>query len=689
MTMKTLRPLALLLCLGSSAASVPDPGPSGEPAPPGAATQTAPAPPGPWEEPQEEEPPAAPPLAGGPTIVWRAWTPRVLQVARDLDRPILLFLTNPWNTMGAVMDANTFTDGRVIGVIRELFVPVRVDVDRRPDVEERFGAGGLPGVAIVLPSGESMYLKTPRGNYMRAATTYLTAEEMVHYLRSVADYYRDNRQLMDLRVADIVERFKRGENRASAPLDGGVVETVVSALREQFDRTHAGWGLTPKVPDPHTLLLCWHLVRQRGDAGARDMGLRTLRAIWESPLHDRVEGGVFRLAMERDWTSPRFEKVLEINARLLEAMAEGALVTRDPWLSGAVREQADFLIEALAHPDGGFKRAQGPGDLSASYFSLGRRERRRAAPPPVEPTRIVSWNARAASALLRAYQATGQERYRERATQTIEFLAGRCRAGSRGMAHFYDGRAQVAGLLVDQVAMTRALLDAYQVEGYQRYLREAVELVATVRSYFRDTESLRYIDRVVDPRLVGAMTRPDRDLVDNSELAMVLLDLAALTGDGGYADEARQILEAYADEVGVFGTYGATLARAADRALREPLRLIVWRGGQDERARELARAASALPHPRLVVDWADGRLAGRRDDDEVEPLRACGGACSRFIGYGRRSDPLHSPEEQRRAVSAFATEKLPEAPLRPAPAARPHAPAEEGPARARPVSGPR
>ena len=643
-------------------------------APPPAAPAPQPALPPPGEALEDEEAPGFE-VAGGARIVWRAWSPELFRAAQDLDRPVVLFLTNPWNTLGSVMDANTFTDERVAGVLRELFIPVRVDVDRRPDIEERFSTGGLPGVAFMMPSGESLYLKSPRGSYVRAGSTYLTADEMYHYLRSIADYYRENRHLLDLRIADIVERFGRQENKLSAPLDSGVMETVVAALRETFDRTHGGWGLSPKSPDSQTLLLSWYLVRQRGNAEARDLGLRTVRAIWDSPLHDRVGGGVFRMARERDWSAPRYEKVLEVNARLLEAMAEGALATGDSWLSGAVREQADFLLTLFTHPDGGFKRAQGPGDIEATYFSLGRRARQRAGAPPVDPLRIVSWNAHAVSGLLRAYQAVGDERYRERALAAVEFLVSECSIGARGMAHFYDGRPQMAGLLVDQVAMARALLDAYQVEGHQRYLREAAELTAAVATFFRDKESPRFVDRVLDVRVPGALSRPDRDLVDNSEMAMVLQDLAALTGQETYADEARRILEAFADEVGAYGVYGAPLARASDRALRTPLRLVLSRGGQVEKARTLVRAAAAARHPWLIVDWIDGRVADRPGADEEAVLRARPGVAALLAGYGRRSEILRTPEDLQRALPGFAPEKLPEAPLRPAPV--PAAPSRE------------
>jgi uncharacterized protein YyaL (SSP411 family) len=609
---------------------------------------------GPEPPSSEEASPETTREARPPAVAWRTWSEHTLEVAREVDRPIFLFLTNPWNTMGRIMDANTFPDPRVWATLRDLFIPVRVDVDRRPDILERFGGGGLPSVAIVMPSGESLYLRSPRGSYVRAAGTYFSAEDLYHYLRSIADYYRDNRALLDIKIDDIVKRFQREENTASAPLDYEVVETVFSALNERFDRTHAGFGLTPKVPDAQALLLCWHVARMQGDKDARDMGLRTLRAIWDSPLHDEVEGGVFRFAMDRDWGSPRYEKVLDVNARLLESMAEGLLATGERWLDKAVREQADFLIERFVHPQGGLMRAQGAGDPFGSYFQLSRRKRSRAEPPPLHPLRIVSWNARAASALLRAHVATGEVRYREVALEVLNFLLKTCKTGSRGMAHYYDGRAQMLGLLVDQIATARALLDAYAVMGQSLYLLEAGNLITAVRGLYRHESSPTFIDRFQDPRLRGALRRPDRDLIENAELAMVMLELSALTDDDLLAGEAQQVLETFADQASLFGSYGAPLARAVDLALRSPVKLVVRRGEDPERALALARQAARLRHRWVVVDWYEARASVLRPDPEERALlEEAGGTAALLVENGERIGPLYTPKEIMEAAAAW------------------------------------
>ncbi len=609
------------------------------------------------EDPAGEPRPSGPAMertVRAPAVAWRTWSMHMLEVAEKLDRPIFLYLTNPWNTMGRIMDANTFSDPRVWATLRDLYIPVRVDVDRRPDIKERFNAGALPSIAIVMPSGESLYLKSPKGSYIRAAGSVLPAGELYNYLRSVADYYRDNRSILDLKIEDIVRRFKRDQNLFSAPLDYAVVRTVANALRERFDRTYSGFGLDPKVPDAQTLLFCWQLVRLQGDPQARDLGLRTLRAIWDSPLHDEVEGGVFRIAMERDWTKPRYEKVLDVNARLLEAMAEGLLVTGERWLERAVREQANFLIERFAHPQGGFMRAQGSGDAFGSYFQLSRRKRRKVEPPPIFPLRIVSWNAHAATALLRAYQAAGEERYRDEALGILEFLLGTSKAGSRGMAHYFDERAQMVGLLTDQVSTARALLDAYQVTGNPLYLLEASSLVTAVRTFYRDETTPTFVDRFQDPRLRGAMRRPDRDLIENAEFALVMLDLSALTGNDVLVGEAQQTLEMFADQVDSYGTYAAPLARAVNHALRRPVRLVVRKGGQHEQALALARQAARMRHRWVVVDWFDARASVVRvDPDERALLEQSEGAAALLVDGRERIGPLSSAEDIQQVAGAW------------------------------------
>src|SRR5665811_540340 len=87
-------------------------------------------------------------------IRWRSWGDEAFAEARATDRPVLLSISAVWCHWCHVMDETTFSDERVIGRLNEAFVPVRVDNDRRPDINRRYNMGGWPTVAFLTPDGE-------------------------------------------------------------------------------------------------------------------------------------------------------------------------------------------------------------------------------------------------------------------------------------------------------------------------------------------------------------------------------------------------------------------------------------------------------------------------------------------------------------------------------------------------------
>ena len=71
------------------------------------------------------------------TIVWKDWNDQAFLSARTDGRPVLLALTASWCHWCHVMDQTSYSDQRVIELINASFIPVRVDVDQRPDISAR------------------------------------------------------------------------------------------------------------------------------------------------------------------------------------------------------------------------------------------------------------------------------------------------------------------------------------------------------------------------------------------------------------------------------------------------------------------------------------------------------------------------------------------------------------------------
>src|SRR3954449_10103255 len=87
-------------------------------------------------------------------IEWRPWgADAFAQAARDR-KPVLLSITAAWCRPCHEMDRTTYADAAVAAIVHDRFVAVRVDTDRRPDINERYNLGGWPTTAFLTPTGD-------------------------------------------------------------------------------------------------------------------------------------------------------------------------------------------------------------------------------------------------------------------------------------------------------------------------------------------------------------------------------------------------------------------------------------------------------------------------------------------------------------------------------------------------------
>src|SRR5687768_9262918 len=88
------------------------------------------------------------------SIRWQHFEPATLKAAAAADRPMLMLITAPWCQHCRELLATSFADSQVVAAIHESFVPVLVDAERRPDVNQRYGTGAWPTIAWLTPDGE-------------------------------------------------------------------------------------------------------------------------------------------------------------------------------------------------------------------------------------------------------------------------------------------------------------------------------------------------------------------------------------------------------------------------------------------------------------------------------------------------------------------------------------------------------
>jgi uncharacterized protein YyaL (SSP411 family) len=116
------------------------------------------------------------------SIAWLEWSKEAFEKAKQEDKPILLDIYGVWCHWCHVMSDTTYSDEIVIDTVNEKFIPIKVDTDKRPDINERYNQGGWPTTAFLTPDG-----------MLIAGATYLPAAQLSIMLEQVWNYYKKNR----------------------------------------------------------------------------------------------------------------------------------------------------------------------------------------------------------------------------------------------------------------------------------------------------------------------------------------------------------------------------------------------------------------------------------------------------------------------------------------------------------------
>jgi uncharacterized protein YyaL (SSP411 family) len=488
-----------------------------------------------------------------PAVAWLPWGPEAFARARAEGRPILLSISASWCHGCAVMDSASYADPRVAGLIADRLVPVRVDADRRPDVNDRYNLDGWPTTVLLTPSGE-----------MLTATTYLPADGLLAMLEEVTAAYASGRDDLESRAA-AVAASRRTQGRAIA-LAGDPDLAAPSWLSElvvrETDVEYGGFGASGKFLHVPALMAALAYYARHREATLGDAIGKTLDALATGGARDQVGGGFFRYTSSREWMRPHTEKMLEDQAGSVRLFLEAARVFDRQDYVEVARDTIGFVESTLAsRSDGRFYASQAADD---SYYQLGSADLRRAFPAPhVDRTLVTDWTAQAASAWIAAGDALGDTGLAEFGGRALDTAIVRSYRPGEGVAHYVDEHAGVRGLLADQVHAARALLDLHEATANPTYSMMAEELMRTALRTLWDPVGLGFFDRRADgPDALGLLASPLKPLAANCAAAVALSRLSRLTGDPELQQKALQTLASQTAAYRGQGLFGAPYALA-------------------------------------------------------------------------------------------------------------------------------
>jgi uncharacterized protein YyaL (SSP411 family) len=451
-----------------------------------------------------------------------------------------------------VPDERSLADPRVAALVRGGYVPVRVDTDRRPDLNDRYNQGGWPTVAILFPDGRLL-----------AGGTYIPPAELAELLEKCTRFWEGDR--------DRIERYLEGREfpgeeepqglPAPRPSDLAVVRGAVLAVA---DPVHPGFFREPKFLHPDMLAFLLDLWEREDDAEAGETARSILRTMASSAVFDPVSGGFFRYAVRRDWTEPHYEKLLCDNAEMLSILARAYELGGDGELRDCAALTLRFLLVSLLDPaTGAFLASR---DADQAYYRLPGAMRGEREPPRADRTLVAEYNALAVSALVRAHRAFDAEGAgREgggllgRAEAAMGRIESELRAGEGRTARFPGGPA---GLLQDAWAVAAARLDLHEATGRGEHLAEALAGAERALLDLHDPARRAFRDRPGHGGEPPGASPELRPFPGNARMARLLLRLGRAAGRPDLVSAGEGVLGWLAGSFARSGAFAAPYGSA-------------------------------------------------------------------------------------------------------------------------------
>jgi uncharacterized protein YyaL (SSP411 family) len=491
-------------------------------------------------------------------IQWLEWGKESFDKAKSFGKPILLDITGSWCHWCHVMDNTSYSDPAVIDLVNKNFIPVRVDTDRRPDVNRRYNMGGWPTTAFLDNEGRII-----------TGGTYIPPQQLREVLRSVLDFYGTNKGKIGSKLQPT--RIPQARNGA---LSDKITKDIATTIAVNFDIDYGGFGSEPKFP--HADALEYSLLRYRyyGEREMLTVVTKTLDNMGNGGIYDQVEQGFFRYSTTRDWSIPHFEKMADDNARLLAVYLHAFQLTGKTVYRDRAEGIVKYVNSSLSDSEqGGFFGSQ---DADEEYYKLDLSGRKTRKTPAIDRTIYTNYNAQFISSFLLASIVLERPDLGKFAITSLDRILALPTDG--GLPFHYwkeDEGVKLRGLLIDYGSLLQSLLDAYEYSGKRAYLENAVTIADDSIEKLSDKTSGGFYDIPIEDSNLGELRIRDKPIDENSVMVNGLMRLSWLLERTDYATVAGKALGLFKADYDRYGITGASYALALDSYINGPVGITI------------------------------------------------------------------------------------------------------------------
>jgi len=292
-------------------------------------------------------------------VNWHPWGPEALGLAREQNKPIFLSIGYAACHWCHVMEHESFEDEEVARIINEHFIPVKVDREERPDLDEIYmnatilftrGHGGWPMSVWITPEGKPFYAGTyfpPEDYYGRPGFKSV--------LTRVAQAWQEMQERVAADAGKVTEMIQNmHSSEKSEILSRQAVSDAARQMLRAYDPRHGGVGSGGnKFPPSMSMELLLREYRVTRDAALLRAVELTLEKMAHGGIYDHLGGGIHRYSTDPEWLVPHFEKMLYDQALVSSIYLDGYQVTGRKNFEQAARGIFEYVIRKLQSPEGG------------------------------------------------------------------------------------------------------------------------------------------------------------------------------------------------------------------------------------------------------------------------------------------------------------------------------------------------
>ena len=484
-------------------------------------------------------------------MTWEDWGPEAFEKAREQRRPVYLHRGAVWSQKARAMEA-LCSQEPVAALLMEKFVPIRVDIDDRPDLSERYAAGHS-GPVLLDYLGRTL-----------SRPPHATPAQLAASLKDAADAFYPSGAGADPEDPQVWTGAV-GPAGGGGKLDPAWPAETLAALKRENARV---------FPCLDCLELFLYAAREWKDADAQEKLAFQLTRLAGGGAQDGENGGFAR---------PEEEKRLGVNARLARLYWDAFALTGQASFRDTALKTSSYLLAALADRDCPLLRTVDAPGRSSFHADA---------------------NAMAVIALLKAGAHGGGSKFTDGAQRILLFLP-QLFDSSKGMAHRWTGKPELFGFLGDDAWVILAFTESFLVTGLKAHREFADALLKVMFQELWERDYGGFCDRPADPDAIGALKEQRLVARDNAVAFEAIWRLHELKGNTNYRRWLEMGLKTLVPKARTVPCVAAPLVRLQDMHAKGRLDLELVGRPEDPRTAEILTVLHRHYLPRKVVSFVD------------------------------------------------------------------------------------